>query len=239
MKCRLEWCGYDAAKYAVSMWHYSRTMPKGNPLNKIGVWESDRFIGAIIYGRGASGALFKPFGLKITEGAELVRIALRDHAWPVSRLIAISLAMLHKRNPGLRLIISFADPMQEHLGIVYQASNWVYTGVTAPSSMFIDKNGKRWHPRNVSSSGVQSNYGRLSRCPLPSECEKVVTLPKHRYVWVLSKNDRELRDMVEVRRMPYPKRAGSIVVDAPVLPDGRGRINTDPGALIGQPEYAP
>ncbi len=33
---RVDWCSHKAAKYAVTHWHYSRTMPSGK-LAKIGL----------------------------------------------------------------------------------------------------------------------------------------------------------------------------------------------------------
>lgn len=44
---------YKAAKYAVEKWHYSRAMPSGK-LIKYGVWEDSKFIGVIIFERGAN-----------------------------------------------------------------------------------------------------------------------------------------------------------------------------------------
>ncbi len=35
---RVDWCSHKAAKYAVTHWHYSQTMPM-RPLVKIGGWE--------------------------------------------------------------------------------------------------------------------------------------------------------------------------------------------------------
>jgi len=92
---RLDWCSFKAAKYAVEHWHYSKVMPAAK-LNKIGMWENERFVGAIIFGRGAAPNLLKPYGLKQTEGCELVRIAMRDHYHPVSRCVAIAIRMLKK-----------------------------------------------------------------------------------------------------------------------------------------------
>ena len=76
---RLDFCSHDAAKHAVMRWHYSRTMPKCK-LVKIGVWEDDRFRGAVIYGLGSNRHIARPFGLKDTEVCELVRVALAP--WP-------------------------------------------------------------------------------------------------------------------------------------------------------------
>ena len=53
MNLHLDWCSYEAAKYAVEHWHYSHSLPIGK-LVKIGVWEDDQFIGAVVFGYGAN-----------------------------------------------------------------------------------------------------------------------------------------------------------------------------------------
>jgi hypothetical protein len=100
---KLDWCTHAAAKHAVMNWHYSKTMPVGKSV-KIGVWENGQFIGAVIFGRGANNNMLKPYGLSQTEGCELVRIALRKHITPVSRIIKIALLFLKKNSPDLRII---------------------------------------------------------------------------------------------------------------------------------------
>ena len=83
----LDFCSHEAAKYAVMRWHYSRKMPKSK-LVRIGVWEDEKFRGAIIYGLGANRHLSRPFGLEDTEVCELVRVALapgRNH--PTSQCV--------------------------------------------------------------------------------------------------------------------------------------------------------
>jgi hypothetical protein len=115
---RLDWCSYEAAKYAVEHWHYSMAMPAGKNIY-VGVWENGEFTGAIIYGMGATPQLGKPYRLGIYQVCELVRVALRKHYTPVTRLLAIAIRMVHRHNPGLRLIVSFADPSQGHHGGIY------------------------------------------------------------------------------------------------------------------------
>jgi hypothetical protein len=125
---RLDYCSHDAAKHSVLRWHYSRAMPAAK-LVRIGVWEAGRFVGAILYGSGANRHLARPFGLKGTQACELVRVALapgREH--PTSRCLAISLRMLQRQSPGLRLVVSYADTKEGHLGVIYQATNWIFLG---------------------------------------------------------------------------------------------------------------
>ena len=145
----LDWCSHQAAKHAVEHWHYSGSLPPP-PMRRIGVWETGRFVGCVLFARGASSNLLKPYGLKMTEGCELVRVALRDHWTPVSRIVAIALKILGRAEPGLRLVLSFADPAQGHHGGIYQAGGWLYLGTTASTYMYRDRAGKVWHNRMVS-----------------------------------------------------------------------------------------
>ena len=67
-----------AARYAVEHWHYSQRMPVGRS-TYIGVWEDKRFVGVVIFGRGASPHLGTAYQLTPMECVELTRVALRDH----------------------------------------------------------------------------------------------------------------------------------------------------------------
>ncbi len=215
---RLDWCSHQAARYAVEHWHYSRSLPPP-PHNRIGVWENSKFIGCILFGRGASPQLLRPYGLKNTEGAELVRVALDAHLTPVSRIVSIAIKFLQLRSPGLRLLVSFADPDKGHQGSIYQAMNWTYLGLTSPSSTYRDKTGKVWHERMISRRGYNLVFGEIRPVLKPSECEKINLPGKHRYLMPL---DPEMRAQIAPLSKPYPKRAGSIASDASATHAGEG-----------------
>lgn len=124
---KLDWCSYEAARTACLRWHYSRSTPTAKTV-KIGVWERGVFKGAIIYGLGSNQHLGTAFGLTMFQACELCRVALDRHDTPVSRIVAISLKMLKKQSPGVRLVVSYADCDQDHHGGIYAAGNWVYVG---------------------------------------------------------------------------------------------------------------
>ena len=134
----VDWCSYETAKYAVMRWHYSKIMTKSRN-NYIGVWEDGQYIGCFIYGFSISPQLGKIFGLEQIEFTELKRIALDNHNVRVSHLISETVKMIKGRNPGLRLVISFADSEQGHIGAVYQASNFVYIGFEMIDKLFSPK----------------------------------------------------------------------------------------------------
>lgn len=202
MSFKIAPCTHEAAKYAVEHWHYSKRMPTP-PIIKFGVWEGDCFIGCVMFSRGGSNALGSPYGLGASEVCELTRIALTLHSVPVSKLISICVKNLKKTNPGLRLIVSYADANENHHGGIYQASNWIYSGTTAHDFKYIDVNGRAWHSRSVSSSGYKEHYGKYYRCPKPDSCEKILLKGKHRYLYPL---DDEMRQKIKVLARPYPKR---------------------------------
>lgn len=230
MSLRLDWCTHQAARYACERWHYSRTLPTP-PLVKIGVWEHDRFIGCVLFSRGASAPLGKPYDLRHGELCELTRVALTAHDTPTTRIVAVAIRLLCRHAPGLRLIVSFADPNAGHVGTIYQAGNWIYCGTTSGAPKFRDKHGRVWHSRQVAASGIKTQYGTPRRVPRIADCERIPELGKYRYLMPL---DAATRDRVEQLRKPYPQpRAGSIAGDASAVQAGEGGSRPTP-ALTDQ-----
>lgn len=201
---KLDWCSHAAAKYAVEHWHYSKRMPKSK-LAKIGVWEDSRFVGAVVFGVGATSGLVNPYGLHKTQGCELVRIALTVHRTPVTRIVAVAVRLLHQEMAGLRVIVSFADPEQGHLGTIYQAGGWIYLGVTQSALEYIVR-GKRWHGRAFRASKPSHLTTKQAAYALDPHYREVAGSIKHRYLMPL---DAEMRARILPLAKPYPKRAGS------------------------------
>lgn len=199
-KLHLDWCSHEAAKYACENWHYSKSTPVP-PLIKIGVWENDIFVGVIIFSRGASASLYKPYNLNQTQGCELTRVALNKHKTPVSKIMSIAFKFLKKKSPNLELIISFADPSEGHHGGIYQATNWIYTGKSASSFEYIDIYGRKWHSRQVSEKGWNIQQGTKRKTAKPSQCKKILKEGKHRYLMPLKNKERYKK-----LSKPYPKR---------------------------------
>lgn len=204
-------------------WHYSHAMPIGK-LVTYGAWEAGAFVGAVIFGRGASPALGKPFGLDQTAVCELVRVALTTHASPVTQIVARALRQLKASNPGMRLVVSFADPNVGHRGGIYQAGGWVYTGCS-PASDEVLFDGKWVHTRMLRPTG----WGTTPRIARLSD-ERKAQLPrrrrlgKHRYVMPL---DRAMRRQVAALALPYPRGRGLDGEPAGLPPDSAGSTPAD------------
>lgn len=221
---RIDWATYEAAKYACENWHYSGCMPAGK-LVKVGAWENGKFIGVVLFGRGATPNLGKPYGLQQDQCVELVRIALRKHQMPVSRIVTIAIKLMHKENTGLRLIVSFADTSQGHHGGIYQAGNWIYSG-QGHAAKFYMINGKLTHPRTLGSSGLVQNINGAKK--LDKNATVINVHGKHRYLMPL---DAEMRERIMKLAKPYPKRAKQAMAgDHPAQRQG----STDPHAPISK-----
>lgn len=217
---RIDWATHKAAKYACENWHYSGCLPAGK-LVKIGAWERGKFIGVVLFGRGATPNLGKPYNLSQAECVELVRIALTTHENAVSRIASLGMKFLQKANPKLRLIVSFADQSQGHHGGIYQAGNWIYNGQGSPAKFYMIR-GKLTHPRSIGAKGlVQNIHGARKIDPSAT----VVNVPgKHRYLMPL---DAEMRERIAPLAKPYPKREKQATTGD--QPEGR-RCDTDPHA---------
>ena len=200
---RVDWCSREAAKYAVEKWHYSRQMPSFK-LSCLGVWEDGKFVGTVIFGGGATPQLLKPYGLGLFEGCELVRVAMTTHKTPVSRVLAIALRMLKKTYPGLRLVVSFADPAEGHAGGIYKAGGWIYTGTMGKATYF-KIHGKIRHPRSVVQKGSENSLAAVRRNFDPN-ATAVVKEGKHRYLMPL---DDAMRKQVAPLAQPYPVKVQS------------------------------
>lgn len=210
-KLKIDWAGHDAAKYACENWHYSKCLPVGK-LVKVGAWENGKFIGVVLFGRGANNNMLKPFGLNQDDGCELVRIALAKHSAPVSKIMSLAVRFLKKTQTGLRLIVSYADPDQGHHGGIYQAANWIYTGPSDKAVKVFYK-GKWTHKKTVDDTGVNQTN-------LP----KKKVQGKHRYLMPL---DKEMGAKIQPLAKPYPKRVKQAMTGD--QPEQRRR-DTDPPA---------
>ncbi len=195
---QIDWATYAAAKYACENWHYSGCLPTGK-LVKVGAWERNKFIGVVLFGRGASPNLGKKFLLNQDECVELVRVALTKHTNKVSRIASIAVKFLQKTNPRLRLVVSFADPDKGHIGGIYQAGNWVYCGDSpATVELFVNRRWVHWR------GGFYHKNENTLRRLMPG---------KHRYLMPL---DDDMRKQIQPLSKPYPKRVRSVESDTPI-----------------------
>jgi hypothetical protein len=177
-KCdlKIDWCSVEASKKACELWHYADSFPSGKTA-KFGVWEDNKFVGTVIFGSGANKNMSSSIELQTTEVCELVRVALAKHKTPVSRILSICMKMIVKKYPGLKAIVSYADPNAGHHGGIYQAGNWIYFGKTAPVDYYRSPTGQIFHWRKVRLMTAAGKGKNLTKFYLPG---------KHKYVMPLN-----------------------------------------------------
>jgi len=191
---RVDWCEYQAAEYAVTRWHYSECMPAIKNVN-LGVWEGGEFTGAVVFSRPANANLGKQFDLRQDQFAELTRVALTEHNSPVSQIVTYAVKMLSKKDPGLEVLFSYADPVQNHHGGIYQAMNWYYVGRGSKSRLGRVEGESDWkHSRQIQRL---TQTGRVDR----GDVEWKQVPGKHKYVYPLTD---EVERKIEPLSEPYP-----------------------------------
>jgi hypothetical protein len=216
---RLDWCSFEAVSFACRWWHYSGSVPAAKRV-QIGVWEDQRFIGCVVFSRGATPNISRPFGLTQRDVCELTRVALGPHETPTSRIVAIALKMLRRQSPGVRLVVSYADPLHHHHGGIYQALNFLYIGLTHREAC-LRVAGRVLHARTVS-----SRYGSRSvawlREHVDPHADRIVCPAKHKYLFPL---DPALRTQIVPQVQPYPRREQS-AESGTLAASQRGRIDS-------------
>ena len=185
-----------AISYACTEFHYAKSVPAVqygfNIFN-----DADEWCGVICYGGGANNNMPKSFELCAGEILELVRVALngKQGHGNTSKAVAMSLHYLHKINPLVKMIVSYADHRQSHLGIIYQATNWIFLGVSETSDTQYFFKGKWTHERTIN---AQKNRAEL-KATLP----KRENSNKFKYVFCY---DKKLRKKYLKQALPYPKK---------------------------------
>lgn len=196
---RLEIASNKAIKYACMNFHYAKAVPNVglayNVFNNLNEW-----CGVICYGIGATNNIAEPYNLKQGEVIELVRMALNGKQESTTKAMSISLRLLKKNAPNVKLIVSYADSEQNHFGTIYQATNWFYTGYSTDTNLIV--NGERKHRRTLG-----SKYGTCSAVELRKKgfnVEVLKTKPKWKYIYPL---DKTLLPFCRSLSKPYPKQA--------------------------------
>ena len=191
---------HRAAKELLVRNHYLHTMPGGTKL-AFGVFNNDRLMGTVTLGVGPFNAHRLVSGATHGDCICLTRLWL-DDGLPKnseSRVLAVILRSLG-RDTSVKFVVTYADPSAGHLGTIYQAGGWLYTGVSEPSVLYDLGDGVGRHSRTLGHAlGTRSlrylrrHGARVSPIERPG---------KHRYLYFL---DKAWSDKLNVPVRPYPK----------------------------------
>ena len=192
------------ARQLVERHHYLHSLPGGTCL-AFGVFLEHRLLGCLTLGVGPKNAHALVDGAASQDCLTQTRLWLSDQL-PMnseSRFIGVVLRSLRKHTT-LKFLVSYADPAQGHWGTIYQATGWVYTGLSEAAPLYDIGDGKARHSRSLSHA-----YGTHSVAYFQNQSINVQLVPqaaKHRYVYFL---DASWRDRLTVPVLPYPKKERS------------------------------
>lgn len=194
----------SVAKIIIVKNHYLGTLPGGTQMS-FGVFNGDRLQGALTIGVGPANVHRLVHGADRADCGTLTRLWLSDELpWnSESRVIGIVLRAL-KNHTEIKFLVSYADPAAGHVGYVYQATNWTYTGLSDATPLYQVGSDHPRHARTVS-----SRYGTRSAEYFSQQGIELTRIPveaKHRYLYFL---DKSWRSRLAVPVLPYPKMEGS------------------------------
>lgn len=166
-----------------------------------GLFLNDELKGVICYGTPSSSALRKGLaGIENTSNViELTRLWV-DDCVPKngeSFLIGNTLRLVDKE-----FVVSYADTEQSHLGIVYQATNWIYTGLSAKRTNYTIK-GNTKHYQTIADKCTSAELRELYGDDFSLQPRS----RKHRYIFINAPRRRRkyLLKCLKYKQLPYPK----------------------------------
>ena len=167
--------------------HYAKRVPSTIQY-AYGLFQQQKLVGIIAYSIPASASLCEGVAGKNNKGfvIELSRLVLKNNKKnEASILIGASFKLL----PKPKIIVSYADTQEKHLGVVYQATNFMFTGTTKERTDMAGADGKH------------------SRHHLGDATNRVHRSAKHRYIYVIgNKRDKKLlTKQINYKAQEYPK----------------------------------
>jgi len=202
-RIRLSPISYQVAKILLERHHYLHTISAGT-LFVFGAFVDNRLLGAVQFTRGSAKAHCLVEGATMRDCCTLARLWLSDElpSNSESRVISIALRAL-RQHTSLKFVVSYSDPSQGHLGTIYQATDWLYTGLSGAMPLYDLGDGVARHSRSLS-----NRFGTHSTAHFEASGVKVTQIvqsAKHRYVYFL---DSSWRGRLRVPVLPYPKKEG-------------------------------
>lgn len=185
--------------------HYSASCPMNIGL-ALGFYYKDILTTVIVYGippcRYMPNSLWE--GGHHTNCWELVRLFSFDNCPKntESYCIGQSFKYIREHFPNIKVLVSYADPKHDHVGFIYQATNWMYIGRGGDTQEYFFK-GKRTHTRTIVARLGHCTSGKLKEI-YGEDVVRVKLELKHKYVYILQ-DKKEIMKKRKFEVFPYPK----------------------------------
>ena len=185
--------------------HYAHRLPQMSFV--YGLFYETELVGICTFGRPGGACLSKGI-----FGGEFIK-----RIWELNRLFLLHnkkneasyfIGQCLKLLPSPSCIVSFADSSVNHAGYVYQATNWIYTGLSAKRTEWVIEGMEHLHSKSIADKAkkgggrwesLKEQYGdKLGKRDRPS---------KHRYVYFIGskKEKREMENLLKYKKKNYPK----------------------------------
>jgi hypothetical protein len=180
--------------------HYAKRIPQ--IMFAFGLYEENQLVGVITYGIPASPALCmgicgKEYSDKVLE---LNRVCLLNNDKnQASFLVGNSIKLLPKPS----IVVSYADTGKGHIGYVYQATNFLYTGLSANRVDWTVKGLEHKHSKTLSDGmtleSIKEKYG--------DDFYYTERSRKHRYIYFHGNKTekKQMNNLLKYGIEPYPK----------------------------------
>ena len=196
---------YEETKPYLLEIHYAKRMPSIS--YSFGLYRDGEMCGVITYGSPPSSTLRRGLAgdKNIKNILELNRLCLRDNLKnEASILVGKSLKLLPPS-----IVISFADTEQGHLGIVYQATNFYYCGLSAKRTDWKIKGQEHLHGQTIADRyrGIP-NRAEAIRAEYGDDFYLKPRPRKHRYVYFVGNKKiiKQFKEDLKYQIQPYPKK---------------------------------
>ena len=184
--------------------HYAKRWPSIS--HAFGLFDDEELIGVVTYGTPASAPLRRGIAGEQYKAKviELNRLCLKyNRKNEASKLVGASLRMLPES-----IVISFADTDQGHKGLVYQASNFHYCGLSAKRTDWKVKGKEHLHGQTIADEfrGVK-NRAAAMREKYGDDFYLAPRPRKHRYVYFVGSKAFKKSALAALlyKAEPYPK----------------------------------
>lgn len=144
-----------------------------------GLIEDGAVQGVCVYGQPSPPIQKHAFKERDFRLYELTRLVVQSKTRNASSfLISGSLKLIE---PKPCAIVSYADMEQNHCGIIYQATNWIYTGATKSHDKAYIVDGMRMHPMTLRDRGITDPM----RWAKENNIKTIPPMEKHRYFYLV------------------------------------------------------
>lgn len=171
-----------------------------------GAYRDGELLGVVTYGTPASSSLRDGIAGKewSTYVLELNRLCCISEKNIASQLVGQSLKSL----PHPSIVVSYADIAQGHIGYIYQATNFLYTGLSAKRTDWMVKGKEHLHGATIADeSRGKENRAKWMREKYGDDFYLAERSRKHRYIYLCGnkKQKESIKSALLYSIQSYPK----------------------------------